>query len=178
MPKELGAINPTVRFGWSVRQRNDVIRSLQTLLLVCSLGPKAFDEKTAKATLREIAVNTSVLVEQGRLLFRNAPDPEHGKDKHPAYRGHRPELLDPIVIAHQIACSWHEADLEAQRRMTIVAEDCVRQFVSLAQQEVGRSRTVSAETAKGGEGLTLAQMMEKIGARKLSTPSKDASAAK
>ena len=146
---------------------NEVIRALQTLYLVASLAERGFDAKTAKALLRAIAIDTSVLVEQGRLFFRNASDPEHGKDKYPAYRGYRPELLDPIVIAHQIACEWEQADREARQRMALVAEDGVRRFVSLAQKEVGRSRTVSRETAKGGKGLSLAEMMTAVGEPRL-----------
>lgn len=141
---------------------NEVIRALQTLYLVTSLGERGFDAKTTKSLLRDIAVDTSVLVEQGRLFFRNASDLEHGKDKYPAYRGYRPELLDPIVIAHQIACEWGDAGADARLRMTVVAEDGVKRFVSLAQTEVGRSRTVSRETAKGGKGFSLAEMTRAV----------------
>src|SRR5690606_12050182 len=113
----------------------------QTLHLILFLGDGTFDKATARSMLAKIAVDTSVLVEQGRLFFKNTPHPTHGMDRHPAYRGYRPRLLDPIVVSHQIACQWEGADSEEKERMTVVAEDCVRQFVSMAQLEVGRSRT-------------------------------------
>lgn len=138
---------------------NEVIRTLQTLYLTCYLGERMFEPEAIAKALRQAAVDTSVLVEQGRLFFRNAPDPAHGKDKFPAYRGYRPELLDPIVLAHQVACQWQAADAEAKHRMTLVAEDAVKQFVSYAQKEVGRSKTASRETARGGRGDNLQAMM-------------------
>src|ERR1700742_68950 len=89
-----------VYFAWrSARERqlrlddvltwsNEVIRSMQTLYLVCLLGEKNFAAEDAKTIRRQIALDTSVLVEQGRMFFKNFPDPEHGKDKPPAYRGY------------------------------------------------------------------------------------------
>ena len=150
---------------WSL----EVIRTLQTLYLASYLGDRAFDPAEAKALRQKIALDTSVLVEQGRLFFKNQPDAEHGKDKPEAYRGHRPELLDPIVVAHQIACQWAEADEVSRRRMILAAEDAVKRFVSLAQKEVGRSETATEETAKGGTGDDLRAVMAAIGEKRLET---------
>ncbi len=61
-------------------------------------------------------------------------------------------LLDPIVVSHQIACQWEGAADEEKERMILVAEDCVRRFVSMAQREVGRSRTAHAASMIKGEG--------------------------
>jgi hypothetical protein len=141
---------------------NEAIRVQQTLYLVLFLGDSAFDKATARSTLAGIAVDASVLVEQGRLFFRNTPHPTHGADRHPAYRGHRPMLLDPIVVAHQIACQWEGAADEEKERMILVAEDCVRRFVSMAQREVGRSRTAHAESMIKGEGENLELLLGKV----------------
>lgn len=146
---------------------NEVIRALQTLYLTCYLGERTFEPEAIAKALRQAAVDTSVLVEQGRLFFRNAPDPTHGRDKFPAYRGYRPELLDPIVVAHQIACQWQGADAAARQRMTLVAEDAVKQFVSYAQQEVGRSKTASREAARGGRGDNLEAMMVALDSKRV-----------
>jgi hypothetical protein len=146
---------------------NEVIRTLQTLWLVCSLGERLFEPAAARSMLREIAIQTSVLVEQGRLFFRNAYDPTHGAEKHPAYRGRRPVFLDPLVIAHQIACEFDAADANTRARMTLVAEDAVKEFVSMAQAEVGRSRTMSQLTARGGTGPTLEERMGELAAERL-----------
>lgn len=141
---------------------NEVIRAHQTLFLVLYLGDSAFDRATARTMLSKIAVDTSVLVEQGRLFFKNTPHPTHGADRYPAYRGYRPMLLDPIVVAHQIACQWEGADEAERERMVIVAEDCVRSFVSMAQREVGRGRTAHMASAIKGEGEKLETLLAKV----------------
>lgn len=148
-----------------LRWANSVIEALQSLYLLTRLGDEVVDDQFRRRAITQLALDTSVLVEQGRLFFRNAPDPEHGKDKLPAYRGYRPELLDPIVVAHQIACAWAQADGERRRQMSLVAGDCVARFVSMAQMEVGRSRTASRQTAKGGRGDNLDELMKTAKAR-------------
>ena len=141
---------------------SEVIRAEQTLYLVLFLGDSAFDKAAMKSTLAKIAVDTSVLVEQGRLFFKNTPHPTHGADRHPAYRGYRPMLLDPIVVAHQIACQWEGSADEERERMVLVAEDCVRRFVSMAQREVGRSRTAHGDSALKGEGEPLETVLSRV----------------
>jgi len=145
-----------------LRWSNDVIRALQSLYLYTSMHSLVFDADSVRPAIMQLAVDTSVLVEQGRLFFRNAQDPEHGKQKMPAYRGHRPELLDPIVVAHQVACRWDKADADSRQRMAVVVGDCAQRFVSLAQMEVGRSRTANWETAKGGRGDTLDELVAQV----------------
>lgn len=148
---------------WSL----EAIRSLQTLYLLCFLGEPAFDKATIRKLLAQIVVDTSVLVEQGRLFFRNTPHESYGKDRHPAYRGYRPVLLDPIVVSHQIACQWEGATEDERIRMTLVAEDCVKRFVSLAQLEVGRSITAHEDAGKKGEGEKLETLLGKLGEERL-----------
>jgi hypothetical protein len=141
---------------------NEVIRAQQTLHLMLYLGDSAFDRETIRTTLAKLAVDTSVLVEQGRLFFKNTPHPTYGADRHPAYRGYRPKVLDPLVVSHQIACQWGGATDDEKERMLIVAEDCVRSFVSMAQREVGRGRTAHEETALKGEGEKLESLIAKV----------------
>jgi hypothetical protein len=145
-----------------LRWASDVIRSLQTLYLTLFLGDSAFTSAEAKAMRGKLSVETSVLVEQGRLFFKNTPHPTHGADRHPAYRGYRPMLLDPVVVAHQIACQWDGAADEEKERMVLVAEDCVRSFVSMAQREVGRGRTAHMASAIKGEGEKLEVLLAKV----------------
>ncbi len=145
-----------------LRWANDVIRAQQTLYLLLFLGESAFSADEARALRARLIVDISVLVEQGRLFFRNTPHPTHGADRHPAYRGYRPLLLDPIVISHQIACRWEAADAAAREKMVIVAEDSVRSFVSMVQREVGRSRTVHRDSALKGEGEKLDVLLERV----------------
>jgi len=141
---------------------HEVIRAQQTLYLTLFLGDGMFDRQAARATLAKVAVDTSVLVEQGRLFFRNTPHPTHGAERHRAYRGHRPMLLDPIVVSHEIACQWDGASDDEKDRMLVVAEDCVRSFVSMAQREVGRSRTAHEDSALKGEGEKLDALLSKV----------------
>ena len=140
----------------------EVIRAQQALYVTLYLGDSLADGQTTRQTLARIAVDTSVLVEQGRLFFKNSPHPTHGADRQPAYRGHRPMLLDPIVVSHQIACQWEGASEEERERMLLVAEDSVRNFVSMAQREVGRSRTAHGDSALKGEGEKLESLLAKV----------------
>jgi hypothetical protein len=146
---------------------NDVIRVLQTIYVVCFLGEGAVDGRPAKEMLRELAIDASVLVQQGRLFFKNTPDATYGAERHPAYRGYRPMLLDPIVVAHQVAARWPGAGEEDRLRMTLVAEDCVRRFVSMAQLEVGRGRTAHEDTARKGEGEPVDALLGLIRAERI-----------
>jgi hypothetical protein len=146
---------------------NEVIRAQQTLYLMLFLGEPAFDRASMRPTLSKIALDTSILVEQGRLYFKNTPHPTHGIDRHPAYRGYRPMILDPIVVTHQIACQWEGAAEDERERMILVAEDCVRRFVSMAQREVGRGRTAHMASAIRGEGERLEDLLAKVKPEKL-----------
>ncbi len=149
-----------LRRGDVLTWANEVIRELQSLLLICVLDDDDLDTATRKAKLTEIIFSTSVLVEQGRLFFRNEVTDDHGQDKEPAYRGHRPTILDQIVLAHQIARQWEKANDAERTNMMLLAEDCAKKFVSLAQQEVGRSRTASAVTKKAGDGRQLDDLLK------------------
>lgn len=140
----------------------EVIRAQQSLYLTLFLGDSLADPQTARQTLARIAVDTSVLVEQGRLYFKNTPHPTYGAERPPAYRGYRPMLLDPLVVSHQIACQWEGASDEEKERMVLVAQDCVRSFVSMAQREVGRSRTAHEDSALKGEGEKLESLLAKV----------------
>lgn len=145
--------------NWSMR----VINALRTIALLTDpkFGPATDTSETAKR-LGALAVETSVLAEQGRLFFKNTTMTLHGRDKHSAYKGYRTVILDQIIVAHQIACAWEAADADTRARLHLLAEDCAREFVSLAQKEVGRTRTVSGVTRKGGTGIGLEALVAGI----------------
>ena len=144
--------------NWS----NDVIRNMQSLVLVCERRNGALSPEVERAKLLDIFFETSVLAEQGRLFFKNQPAGSYGSDKPEAYRGKRPEILDQVLVAHAIARTFASADEASRARMCCVAEDAARRFVSLAQKEVGRGRTASAETRKGGTGTSLDTLMQAV----------------
>ena len=141
---------------------DESIAALQTLLLTCIHGDPPVPAAEAEKRRAEVLFKTSILVEQGRMFFRNAGPYSEGREKHPAYRGKRPEILDQLVAAHQIACRWPKAGDEERVRMRLVAEDCLKCFVSLVQLEVGRSRTASAGTRRRGTGALLTVRMDEL----------------
>lgn len=134
---------------------NEAITVLQSVRIITSSARTQLTEEQAVARLGQLVFETSILVERGRLFFRNTRDGAHGKDKPHAYRGRRPVILDQLVLAHQIACSWPGADKARRGAMALVAEDVLRRFVSLVQMEVGRVRTASADTRRRGDGQDL-----------------------
>lgn len=141
---------------------NEVIESLEALLLVCLLEDPPLDPNTARSKSLEIAFRTATLVEQGRLFFKNEVIDNHGSHRPPAYRGYRPAILDPIVVAHQIACALPSANKEEKARMCVLAEDRLKTFVSLAEKEVGRQKSAAADARKKGDGLHLRHLMETV----------------
>lgn len=165
--------------GWRSNRRNELrredvldwanesITALQSLLLISIHGDPPIPAAEAGRRRVDLLIQTSVLVERGRLFFRNAGPYSVGKEKHRAYRGKRPEILDQLVAAHQIACRWPSANDEERVRMRLVAEDCLKQFVSLVQLEVGRSRTASADTRRGGSGALLGVRMNELDGKRV-----------
>ena len=149
--------------SWS----NDVIRNLQALVLICQRRNGSLSPDAERTKLVDIFFETSVLAEQGRLFFKNEAVGKYGLDKPEAYRGKRPEILDQILVAHAISGAFVGADEANRRRMCCVAEDAARRFVSLAQKEVGRGRTASVETRKGGTGTDLETLMQRVAPERL-----------
>ena len=148
---------------------DESIATLQTLLLICIHGDPPIPAAESEKRRADIVFKTSILVEQGRMFFRNAGPYSEGGEKHRAYRGKRPEILDQLVAAHQIACRWPKASDEERVRMRLVAEDCLKRFVSLVQLEVGRSRTASAGTRRRGTGALLTVRMDELDPARVAT---------
>lgn len=148
---------------------DEAIAALQTLLLTCIHGDPPIPAAEAERKRVELIFQTSILVERGRLFFRNAGPYSEGREKYRAYRGKRPEILDQLVAAHQIACRWPNANDEERVRMRLVVEDCLKRFVSLVQLEVGRSRTASAGTRRRGTGAVLGLRMEELDPDRVAT---------
>ncbi len=146
---------------------NEAIRELQSVELVCCLPSHLLAIQRKREIMEEAVFRTSILIEQGRLFFKNSVIDDFGAEKASAYRGYRPKLLDELVVAHQIAVQWPEiADTEQVRDVGEIASAAKREFVSLLQKEVGRQRTVSAETGKGGSGADLDYRLDEITLRR------------
>lgn len=157
--------------GWRRRElrRDDVyawgnkcIEVLQTINLICAIGPMRLSPEDLQKRFLDLTFQTSVLIEQGRLLFKNKITDKYGAHKPEAYRGYRPRILDYLVAAHQISCEWHRSDSKQKQQMRVVSEDCLKHFVSLMQKEVGRSRTASTDTSKRGSGVHLGSLLRSV----------------
>lgn len=145
---------------------NRAIAALQNVRLISGTIRAHLDPEDARQRMIELAVETSILVEQGRLFFRNTRS-RYGKWKPSAYRGSRPVILDQLVLGHQIACAWPAASADDRDRIAVVADDVLRIFVSLIQKEVGRERTASADTRRGGKSADLPWLMQQVSAERL-----------
>jgi hypothetical protein len=75
-----------------------------------------------------------------------------------AKRNRSENRVEPAASLSGGACEWSGADDDARRQMRSITKDCLKTFVSLARKEAERSRTVSAETGKGGAGLPVADL--------------------
>jgi hypothetical protein len=158
----------TLRRADVLRWAEDAIDVLQSLLLICVLDDDELDPAVEREKLTDIMFASSTLTERGRLFFKNEiRDDGHGREKDAAYQGYRPKILDQLVIAHQIARHWPQANADDRKIMLILAEDAARTFVSLAQQEVGRSKTGSAVTKRGGDGRDLDELVKEFNRARL-----------
>jgi hypothetical protein len=142
------------------------IAALQGLVLLSALPPERLGPTEARLT--EIIFQTSILTEQGRMFFRNTPAGRLGREKPAAYRGRRPAILDHLIAAHEAACRLAAgADAETCARLSLVAEDSLKGFVSLIQPEVGRSRIRSPAAGQPGESVRLDHLMAKLDPRRI-----------
>jgi hypothetical protein len=158
----------TLRRADVLRWAEDAIDQLQTLLVICVLNEGELEPAFEREKLAAIMLTTSTLAERGRLFFKNEIRSDgHGQDKEAAYQGYRPKILDQLVVAHQIARHWPQANADDRKIMLILAQDAARTFVSLAQQEVGRSKTASAVTKRAGDGRDLDELVKEFNRARL-----------
>ena len=151
-------------FDWS----NDVIATLAALRM-CILKSLYQDQaadaqkvsQSIRTDLEKIALDSSILIDRGRLFFRN-PDADHAQGK----VGKRPRILDWIVLANRIAIriagGRADATGEERIRLFILADRCAREFVHFAQQEVGRQRAVSPDAAGMGDEMDVDEWLSKV----------------
>lgn len=152
----------SLRRGEVLTWANEVIAALEGLVIACIAGSHKSFEAEAGKRLAGIAFDSAILIERGRLFFRNQPHPTVGKDKKPAYRGLRPRVLDPLIAAHQISMRVPHSSGDDLIRLQCLAEDHLKDFVSLIQVEIGRERTASVVTGLGGTGFNLATELANV----------------
>lgn len=138
---------------------DDCISCLQTIYIISFLEDTSFSNEDREKIRLKAVFDTSILVEKGRMYFKNEISDNFGSEKRSAYRGYRPRILDFLVVAHKVARFWPNGNKDEVEKRTALAEDCLKQFVSLAQKEVGRDRAASAEALKGGNGSDLRTLL-------------------
>ena len=132
------------------------VEVLQSLQLKCDAQVRGNAKGDAPA---EQAERISILVEQGRLFFKNASPGEYGTTKELAYRGYRPVILDQLVFAYMVASDWHRLSPADQNAGLKVVTTCKERFVSLLQREVGRRRAADRYNIEGGSGYDLPSLL-------------------
>ena len=152
----------SLRRGEVLDWADEAITALQGLVMVCIVGSRPAFAEEANRRLAKIAFDTAILAERGRICFKNRPHGNFGKEKKPAYRGLRPKVLDPLIAAHRIAVRLPDTTGEARVRLQCLAEDYLKDFVSLIQTEIGRERTASLVAQKGGSGFNLEQALAEV----------------
>jgi len=108
---------------------------------------------------QKLKIRSSVLCEQGRLFFKNKNSGAHGQPKRPAYRGLRPIILDRLVVNSQLLDRIAKGERANMDSIARVAEDNLKHFVSLIQDEVGRGRTASPDTNLGGQSINVERLI-------------------
>ena len=152
----------SLRRGEVLAWADQTIAALEGLVMVCILGSRPAFADESKTRLAKIAFDTAILTERGRIFFKNRPHGTFGTEKKPAYRGLRPKVLDPLIAAHQIAVRLPDCSGEGRIRLQYLAEDYLKDFVSLIQSEIGRERTASQVANEGGSGFNLDQALAQV----------------
>ncbi|MBK6800125.1 hypothetical protein [Novosphingobium sp.] len=111
-------------WGWRTRElRHDevlawsqeAIAALQTLCLLCRRDLNRADVEAD--SYEAIWFSTSILIERGRLFFRNAQAKGYSRHKATAYQGYRTEILDQLLIAHLEAIWFSTLNLIERGRL-------------------------------------------------------------
>ncbi|NGO50944.1 hypothetical protein [Allomesorhizobium camelthorni] len=141
---------------------NEAIAALRKICLYTGNKDGIFEESFVLNQMSDLCVTTSTLVERGRLYFKNKVIDDFNKNKFEAYRGYRPDILDQIMIAHNISCAWRDSDADTRKKLSKLSEYAARKFVSLVQKEIGRDRTASKYTQTEGQGADIRYFLHKL----------------
>ncbi len=87
----------------------------------------------------DIARHLSALADRGRFFFPNIDPEHHGTDKHAAFRGKRPPILDALVYAHHEAMQIGEDGIRGEDSAGFITE-CRRLLVSELQEHLDPRR--------------------------------------
>ena len=135
-----------------LRWADKCIEELQTLAVITRPGSTRWlEEELRRERIQKVALATSILLEQGRLLFRNVQvSGREAGNKPTAYLGFRPIVLDHLLEAHTIAIHWEGEDERGQQLLSEEARELARAYVSQMQMEVGRARQFARRAGNAG----------------------------
>ena len=129
---------------------NDCIDALVQAREFCFLQTSDFPDTGAYAIQKsKLLHRLSSLIDRGRLFYRNTDQDKCGRDKFPARRGYRPEILDPLVAAYRslTAMSGTSDQVGAERLYRWRGR-----FISLLQFEVDPNWLQRARYYSAGPG--------------------------
>ena len=129
---------------------NDCIDALAEAGQLCLLQVSDFPDEGAYTIQRSNLLHRlSALIDRGRLFYRNIDQEKYGREKFPARRGYRPEILDPLVAAYRsllaMSGSANQDSFERLYRWR-------GRFISLLQYEVDPSWLQKARHYSDGPG--------------------------
>ncbi len=87
----------------------------------------------------DIARQLSALADRGRFFFPNIDPQSHGVDKHSAFRGKRPPILDALIYAHHEVMQVGEDGIRGEDSAGYITE-CRRLLVSELQEHLDPRR--------------------------------------
>lgn len=145
----------------------DGISALQTLFLTLKSEEQGATCESRREMINDLAIRISVLTEQGRLYFKNRRNArgamaKHGSHKFEAYQGTRPLILDKLLIGYEIAAAWENSSPKMRDDLLICLSAAEKEFVTLLQFEVGRSRVASARAGERGRRSPLEHSLRNI----------------
>lgn len=141
---------------------DECIHKLALLVLIARDDRHHFSPEEITSYSKDIFISTSILAERGRIYFKNKRIDEYGSEKLAAYQGFRPESLDQLIIAHQIAELLPSVPQPRKKDLGKLAEFTERKFLTLAVAEAGRIRPASQYASEEGAGSDIDLLLDLV----------------
>jgi hypothetical protein len=141
-------------YTWS----RDAVRIFHSLRVIAMCNWQDPITERMDNRLSELALELSIVIEQGRLLFKNESNGYRSHRPAP-FRGFRPRILDPLVAGYVLAIRWKGAPREDRQAISLAIEKQYGEFLHLAQEEVGRKLAFSRNAAAGGDSFDVEELI-------------------
>jgi hypothetical protein len=119
--------------GWG----DEVVTLLSTAFVLCELDPSK-DARGFVIARTQLIARSSALLDQGRFFFPNTYVEEPAMNKPIGFRGIRPEILDLLKLAHELARSldYGARGIQTNMKRREAFVEVKRHFVSVIQKVV------------------------------------------